>query len=295
MSGSKEQPGSREITENLTRQQLQELEEKEKTPLQRFLDLLITIFPLLCGGAAVWEYQCIPDHSPNANPMTYLVFLLILMGIYAVYWMVALLGLRVGNRARFQKVRYRAPLYSVLFLFLAVYDYLTLKTGILTQPFVPCLNSIMNIAWIDREMLMISTLYTLRLLFLGYFLLSLGMGNFGTFLGPMFFAFGLFAIGLALGRGSYAFLMRAMFDLPNGQILKNANGMSALRGGRGWLPIVVHGVGFLFGFSFFPYTLIVIALFGISLPQYLICYLLNDPIQKNIISPWERMQAQKET
>lgn len=40
------------------------------------------------------------------------------------------------------------------------------------------------------------------------------MGNFGTFLGPMFFAFGLFAIGLALGRGSYAFLMRAMFDLP---------------------------------------------------------------------------------
>ena len=133
------------------------------------------------------------------------------------------------------------------------------------------------------------------LLFLGYFLLSLGMGNFGTFLGPMFFAFGLFAIGLALGRGSYAFLMRAMFDLPNDQILKNANGMSAMRGGRGWLPIVVHGVGFLFGFSFFPYTLIVIALFGISLPQYLICYLLNDPIQKNIISPWERMQAQKET
>ena len=100
---------------------------------------------------------------------------------------------------------------------------------------------------------------------------------------------------LPRGRGSYAVLMRAMFDLPNGQILKNANGMSALRGGRGWLPIVVHGVGFLFGFSFFPYTLIVIALFGISLPQYLICYLLNGPIQKNIISPWERMQAQKET
>lgn len=48
------------------------------------------------------------------------------------------------------------------------------------------------------------------LLFLGYFLLSLGMGNFGTFLGPMFFAFGLFTIGFALGRGSYAFLMRAM-------------------------------------------------------------------------------------
>ena len=111
----------------------------------------------------------------------------------------------------------------------------------------------------------------------------------------MFFAFGLFAIGLALGRGSYAFLMRAMFDLPNGQILKNANGMSALRGGRGWLPIVVHGVGFLFGFSFFPYTLIVIALFGIqpaAIPDLLSAP--ADPIQKNIISPWEKMQAQRE-
>ena len=84
---------------------------------------------------------------------------------------------------------------------------------------------------------------------------------------------------------------------PQGRALRLAAGWpsAALRGGRGWLPIVVHGVGFLFGFSFFPYTLIVIALFGISLPQYLICYLLNDPIQKNIISPWERMQAQKET
>ena len=39
-----------------------------------------------------------------------------------------------------------------------------------------CLNSIMNIAWIDREMLMISTLYTLRLLFLGYFIgVALGL------------------------------------------------------------------------------------------------------------------------
>lgn len=177
MSGSKEQPGSREITEKSSQDSsCRSWRKRKKHRCRGFWTFLFTIFPLLCGGAAVWEYQCIPDHSPNANPMTYLVFLLILMGIYAVYWMVALLGLRVGNRARFQKVRYRAPLYSVLFLFLAVYDYLTLKTGILTQPFVPCLNSIMNIAWIDREMLMISTLYTLRLLFLGYFIgVALGL------------------------------------------------------------------------------------------------------------------------
>ena len=108
--------------------------------------------------------------------MTYLVFLLILMGIYAVYWMVALLGLRVGNRARFQKVRYRAPLYSVLFLFLAVYDYLypedrdpdSAICPLSEQHYEHCLDRPGNAD--DR------TLYTLRLLFLGYFIgVALGL------------------------------------------------------------------------------------------------------------------------
>ena len=85
-------------------------------------------------------------------------------------------------------------------------------------------------------------------------------------------------------------------DAAEGRDLDGAaDGDADVLAGVGSAQLFEHGVGFLFGFSFFPYTLIVIALFGISLPQYLICYLLNDPIQKNIISPWERMQAQKET
>lgn len=74
------------------------------------------------------------------------------------------------------KLRYKAPLYAALFLLLAGYDYLTLKTGILTQPFVPCMNSILNIAWEDKGYLIESTLHTLRLLFLGYFIgVALGL------------------------------------------------------------------------------------------------------------------------
>lgn len=154
----------------LTRQELLELEEKEKTPLQKFLDCVIVALPLICGLAAVLEYQLIPDNSPNKNPNTYLFFLLILIAIYAVRAAVGVFKYLKGDRPLFQKVRYKAPLYSALFLLLAVYDYLTLKTGVLTQPFVPCLNSIMNIAWEDRSMILVSTLHTLRLLFLGYFI-----------------------------------------------------------------------------------------------------------------------------
>ena len=44
MSGSKEQPGSREITENLTRQQLQELEERKKHRCRGFWTFLLRYF-----------------------------------------------------------------------------------------------------------------------------------------------------------------------------------------------------------------------------------------------------------
>lgn len=156
-------------TASMTRQQLLELEEKEKSPAEKLLDLILSFLPLVCGAAAVLEYLILPDSFPNNKPQTYLGFLLILIAVYAIRLIVALVKLHGGDKPMFQQIRYKAPLYSVLFLFLAAYDYMTLKTGILTQPFVPCLNSIINIAWTDRQMLITSTLYTLRLLFLGYF------------------------------------------------------------------------------------------------------------------------------
>ena len=63
-----------------------------------------------------------------------------------------------------------------LLLFLTLYDYLTLKTGILTQPFVPCMNYIINAFLVDYKMLADCTLNTLKLLFLGYSIgVSLGL------------------------------------------------------------------------------------------------------------------------
>lgn len=75
-----------------------------------------------------------------------------------------------------KSLHYRAPRYSVLLLFLTLYDYLTLKTGLLTQPFVPCMNYIINAFLADYKMLADCTLNTLKLLFLGYFIgVSLGL------------------------------------------------------------------------------------------------------------------------
>ncbi|MGM9588584.1 MAG: ABC transporter permease [Faecousia sp.] len=155
--------------QNLTRKQLLELERKKKTRLQLWLDLIIWLLPFAAGVVAILEYTLIPDNSRNANPGVYTVFLYLLMAAYAVYCVISVMVLNRGNRDMIDKQRYRAPLFTALFLLLAGYDYLTLKTGILTQPFVPCVNFIINAFWKDRAMILECTIHTLWLLFLGYF------------------------------------------------------------------------------------------------------------------------------
>lgn len=160
----------------LTRQQLKELEEKEKTRSQKIADKIIILLPVLCGLFAIWEYWEIPNNSPNSKPYTYVGVVVAFILAYVVYWLIAFIKKARHDKTAMDMVRYRAPLFSALFLLLAGYNYLTLKTGILTQPFVPCMNSILNIAWTDRAYLLECTLHTLRLLFLGYFIgVALGL------------------------------------------------------------------------------------------------------------------------
>lgn len=156
--------------DNLTRRQLMELEEKQKSTLQIWMDRIIMILPIVCGLFAIWEYWEIPNNSPNDKPYTYVGVIVVFMLAYVIYLLAGLAAKVRKDKSLLDQIRYRAPLFSALFLLLSLYDYLTLKTGILTQPFVPCMNSILNIAWEDREYLIECTLHTLRLLFLGYFI-----------------------------------------------------------------------------------------------------------------------------
>ena len=162
--------------QKLTRQQLKEMETKELTPLQRFFELIIMILPLICGIISILEYVLIPDKSRNANPGVYLTCLIIAVLAYNVYGWYAAFKRKKGDKTPYEKLRYKAPLFAALYLLLAVYDYLTLKTGILTQPFVPCLNFVLNAAIRDYKMIAECTVHTLWLLFLGYFSgVSLGL------------------------------------------------------------------------------------------------------------------------
>lgn len=172
----KEQSTDLALLSGLTRRQLRELEEKEKTPAQKTAEAVIMVLPLLCGGIALLEYLLVPNNSRNRNPWSYVWVLGAALAVYIVCLLAAVIGKQHGKKDFYELLHYRAPRYSVLLLFLTLYDYLTLKTGVLTQPFVPCMNYIINAFLADYKMLADCTLNTLKLLFLGYFIgVSLGL------------------------------------------------------------------------------------------------------------------------
>lgn len=148
----------------LTQAELIELETKPKTKGQIIADYVICFMPLVCMGIMLLEYFLVPDGNSNTDPMTYVYTIIMFMVIYLVWF---LLSLR--NKEKFRKVRYQAPLFSVIALVLTVYDVLTLKTGVLTIPFFPWVNQILNAIVTDRAYLLECTISTLKLLFHGYF------------------------------------------------------------------------------------------------------------------------------
>ncbi len=160
----------------LTRQQLMELESREKTPREKLIDAVISLLPVLCGAGALLEYVLLPDADPNPMPHLYTGLLALAVTAYTVALLIGALRVKSGNKKIFQYLRYKAPLYAVLLLLLTAYDVATIKTGFLTYPLVPCVNSILCAAFTDRAILFTSTLHTLRLMFTGYFIgVALGL------------------------------------------------------------------------------------------------------------------------
>lgn len=161
--------GSKSLREDkLTRRQLKELETKQLSSFEKMVNVVVYVLPVFCGFVAVAEYQLVPDNSLNQNPQVYLFGILLLIALYALWSTTAAIRYFKGNKTPYEKLRYRSPLFSALFLLLTCYDFLTLKTGILTQPFVPCLNFVINAAYRDRDIILDCTVHTLGLLFLGY-------------------------------------------------------------------------------------------------------------------------------
>lgn len=154
---------------NLTKEQLHKIEKKQKSKQEEIFDLIIVSLPVFACIIAIIEYVFIKNKYQNDYAYRYLAILIISIAIYILFVIRSIIcNLTKKDDSLYIKYRNRAPWLVVIYLFLAVFDYLTLKTGILMYPFIPWVNDIINITIEDYKNLGISTLYSLRLLFLGY-------------------------------------------------------------------------------------------------------------------------------
>lgn len=157
------------IQTTLTRQQLVELEQKKTGKWHNVKTTCIAGLPIISCLLACGEYWFVTNKYPNMHQERYLILLLIGLAYYLVRLLWAIKAYNNGNKLLYKNICHGAPLYSSIYVFLTIVDFLTLKTGILLQPFIPWANDIINAAVNDYSNLFISTLFTLRLLFMGYF------------------------------------------------------------------------------------------------------------------------------
>ena len=128
----------------ITREQLMELEQKEKTPAQLARDMLVTLLPLIAFIASQLEYWLVPNKYRNANPERYTILLLIPIAIYMIRWVISRIKYRGGDKKLYWRILHMAPLWTAVYVFLTAFDWLTLKTGKLMYPFIPWVNDILN-------------------------------------------------------------------------------------------------------------------------------------------------------
>lgn len=129
----------------------------------------INALPLVAAVLVVLQYVFMPNFrefsalDQNA-PTTVFTQVMIFFALILLAWNVAAFFSNAAN----EKLRRGAPVYSAALFLLLIYDFATIKTGLLPQPFVPWPDAILNAIIRDREILMRSLFHSMQLLFTGY-------------------------------------------------------------------------------------------------------------------------------
>lgn len=118
------------------------------------------------------EYILLPNSRENLHEERYLIFLFIGLFAYFAFVVVKYFNLRqkglLNRKSWKEAVGEKAPFVFAIYIFLMIFDILTLKTGKLTYPFIPYFNDIINAVISDWRELLKSILYSMRLLFVSY-------------------------------------------------------------------------------------------------------------------------------
>ena len=132
-------------------------------------DRIISALPFVVSVLIIVQYIFVPnfrEFTPlDKNAPTNVFVWFMVFSVFAFFvWNIASF---FSKQAR-ATLKSHAPIFTVAFLLLLVYDWATLSTGMLPQPFVPWPDAILNAIIRDREILGHSVFHSLLLLFTGY-------------------------------------------------------------------------------------------------------------------------------
>jgi NitT/TauT family transport system permease protein len=125
--------------------------------------LSLKLLPTLMLCIAFAEHHLLPNKQISFTTGTYPYALVFGVAVCFVLFAVSILNAKFNEA--FQT---KAPLLSAAFTFLILWDVITLKTGLLRLPFFPGPDKVLSSFRNDGAMLLKCTLYSLRLLLLGY-------------------------------------------------------------------------------------------------------------------------------
>lgn len=120
--------------------------------------------PVLLGGGFLAAHQFIPNRQAFFGGKQFDWFVIVLLGLY----LVSLLAARFSSSFK-ARLLHKVPFISALILLLLIWELVTLKLSLLPLPYFPPPAKVFAVFVTDWQTLLISTLYSLRLLFIGYF------------------------------------------------------------------------------------------------------------------------------
>lgn len=149
-----------------------------QTGTVKLTDYILILLPIAAWIIFWSAHQFLGNKGPLLKGQYLDRFMLISLAIYVI-----LFGIACWNPQIKAKLREKAPLITVVFLLLLVWDLVTLKFSLLPQPYFPSPGAVLAALVTDWKLLGISTLHSLRLLGLGYFIgLLVGLPT-GIFMG----------------------------------------------------------------------------------------------------------------
>lgn len=130
------------------------------------------------------------------------------------------------------------------------------------------------------------------IIFYGYYLMSLS-GNFSDGVIEAW-VFGTGFAVLTVGGLLFTWMgvLSAMFDIPNGALLKNALILLITEWKTNGKLFAFYSVYFFLMGSFFPYSMFILAALGFSFPALVSCAFINSSVQRRILTPFEEKEVQ---